>query len=107
MELRFSDKDLEEYAKDYKLSVRKLGARRAFLFHQRLTEIVHLSSIEDMKLLPGHYHALTSDRKGQWACNLDHPYRLIFVIEEVNDSGSTSKTHLIKAVEIEEIVDYH
>ena len=40
----------------------------------------------------GHYHELTGDRKGEWACDLDQPYRLIF--EPHEKPIPVSYTHL-------------
>ncbi|ESU24360.1 plasmid maintenance system killer protein [Flavobacterium enshiense DK69] len=60
--------------------------------------------------MPGNFHELKSNRKGQWACDLDHPYRLIFEPHEdpipTNDDGQYLWTE-IKGVEIIEVVDYH
>jgi proteic killer suppression protein len=58
--------------------VKKFGKERANLFLRRLIELEGASSLEECRNLPGKYHAFVGDRKGQWACNLEHPYRLIF-----------------------------
>ena len=67
-------------------------------------------SFSDLAFLPGHYHQLKSDRKDHWACNLDHPYRLIFYpgIDPI-PKGEDGKQVLteICVVDIIEIVDYH
>ncbi len=50
------------------------------------------------------------DRKGQWACDLDHPYRLIFTPHETPIPTDPNGRYIwieIKSVEIVEIVDYH
>ena len=54
----------------------------------------------------------TGDRKGQWACDLDQPYRLIFEPHEKPIPKNAEGRYLwieieIKGVEIIEIVDYH
>ena len=63
-----------------------------------------------MRHLPGNFHELTGNRKGQWACNLDQPYRLIFAPTTdpipTDDDGKNIWLELIE-VEIIEIVDYH
>ena len=65
---------------------------------------------EDVRYLPGHYHELKRDRKGQWGCDLDQPYRLIFEPHEdpvpTDDNGRYIWIE-IKGVEIVEIVNYH
>jgi len=53
---------------------------------------------------------LKNNRKGQWACDLDHPYRLIFEPQEnpvpENDDGQYIWLK-IRGVEIVEIDNYH
>lgn len=65
-------------ANDDRLATRKLGTIRADLFGQRLDDLRAAVTLEDVRYLPGNYHELKGDRKGQWACDLDQPYRLIF-----------------------------
>lgn len=62
------------------------------------------------KLANERYHELTGDRKGQWACDLDQPYRLIFEPHENPIPTDNSGKYIwleIKGVEILEITDYH
>lgn len=110
MEITFEDKKLRKYANDDRQALKKLGARRAKLYKQRLDDLFDAETLEDTRNLPGNYHELTNTRKGQWACDLDHPYRLIFEPLEnpipTNDDGQYIWIE-IKAVEIIEIVDYH
>lgn len=53
---------------------------------------------------------MTENRKGQWACDVDQPYRLVFEPHEtpipMGENGRY-KWIEIKGVEIKEIVDYH
>ena len=57
-----------------------MGAQRARLLKQRLTEIEASSTLAVLKLIPGpRLHPLKGNRKGQLSVDLDHPYRLIFV----------------------------
>ena len=63
-----------------------------------------------IRYLPGHYHELTGDRKGQWACDLDQPYRLIFKPSEDPIPEDEHHRYIwaeIIGVDIKEIVDYH
>jgi proteic killer suppression protein len=53
---------------------------------------------------------LTSDKNGQWACDLDHPYRLIFQPQEKPIPTNIDGQYLsikITGVEILKIEDYH
>jgi len=87
-----------------------MGPLRAKLFNRRLGDLRNSRSLEDVRHLPGHYHELTSDRKGQWACNLDHPYRLVFEPHESPIPADADGKYIwleIKGVEIVEITDYH
>lgn len=110
MEITFGKKKLEKYANDDKLALRDLGKRRAELYKERLDDLRGSFTLEDTRHLPGKFHELVANRKGQWSCDLDHPYRLIF--EPHEDPIPTNKDGQyiwieIKGVEIIEIVDYH
>ena len=58
----------------------------------------------------GRFHELTGNRKGQWACDLDHPYRLIFKPQESpipTDKDGKFIWIKILGIEVVEIKDYH
>jgi proteic killer suppression protein len=97
-------------ANDRNYAIRKLGNQRAKLFGDRLDDIDAATSLEDVRYLPGNYHELKGDRKGQWACDLDQPYRLIFEPHEdpipLDENGKYIWIE-IKGVEILEITNYH
>jgi toxin HigB-1 len=106
MDIIFADKKLEKYANDYKLAQRKLGDKRARLYHQRLDDMSDSESFDVLIKLPGNYHQLRSDRSGEWGCDLDQPYRLVF--SGVSDtSGIVSDLSDISIVKIIEITNYH
>jgi toxin HigB-1 len=110
MEISFANKKLEKYANNDKLRLKSLGKRRGYLFKQRLDELLIADTLEDVRHLPGNYHELIRNRKGQWACDLDHPYRLVFEpLEKPIPKDESGKYIWIKiiAVEIIEITDYH
>ena len=110
MDISFESNDLRKCANNDRLAVRKLGPRRAELFKQRLDDLRAAETLEDVRHLPGRYHELVEDRKGQWSCNLDHPYRLIFVPHENPIPANKHAQYIwleIKGVEIVEIVNYH
>ena len=110
MDISFSDQDLENYANNDRVGQKKLGAKRFKKYKQRLDQLKASTTIEDVRYQPGRFHELTADRKGQWACDLDHPYRLIFEPQEkpipTNDDGQYLWIK-ITGVEIIEIKDYH
>ena len=110
MNITFANRKLEKWANNFALAQKKLGNARATKYHQRLSDMRDIDSFAELEFLPGNFHNLSANRKGQWACNLDHPYRLIFepAIHPVpcNEHGTPILTEM-KIVEIIEIVDYH
>ena len=110
MNLKFSDNKLEKYANNDRTGSKKLGEKRFKKYKQRLDQLKASKTLEDVRFQPGRFHELTSDRKGQWACDLDHPYRLIFEPQESPiplDSDGKYIWLEIKGVEVIEIDDYH
>lgn len=110
MEVSFQTKKLEKLALDEKKCLKELGKLRSGLFLRRLQELYRASSLEDVRHLPGRYHELTGNRKGQWACDLDQPYRLVFVPHEDPIPTDENGRYIwieIKAIEIVEITNYH
>ena len=110
MHIKFENNNLEKYANNDRLGFKKLGQKRFTKFKQRLDQLKASKTLEDVRFQPGRFHELTSDRKGQWACDLDHPYRLIFEPQEnpipTDDDGKYIWVE-IKAVGVIEIDDYH
>jgi len=110
MDISFGDSKLEKYANDDKKAIKKLGVKRAKLYKVRLDDLRASDSLEDVRHLPGRFHELKGNRKGSWACDLDHPYRLIFKPQNTpipeNEHGQYIWQE-IEAVEITEIADYH
>lgn len=110
MHITYKTKELQKYAEDARYSLKKLGAVISNNYTKRITALISAESLEDVRNLPGDYHELTGNRKGQWACSLDGNNRLIFEPHEnpipTNPSGQYIWCE-IKGVEIEEIVDYH
>jgi len=78
MVILFDDKNLEKCAMDSGYALKRLGQRRAQRYAVRLMQIDRAVNFEQLRGLPGHYHDLVGNRAGQWACDLDQPYRLIF-----------------------------
>lgn len=110
MKITFKDKDLEKCALNTKYSVKKLGALRSKIFHKRLDDLRDAENLENTRFIPGKFHELIGTRKGQWACDLDQPYRLIFEPHEEPIPTDKDGKYIwieIKGVEIIEIVNYH
>lgn len=110
MDISFHTSKLQKLANDDRLAIRKLGALRAELLRMRLDDLAAASTLEDVRQLPGHFHELKEDRKGQWACDLDQPYRLIFQPHEDPIPEDENGKYIwieITGVEIIEITNYH
>ena len=106
----FANKKLREFANDNNHAIRKMGSKRAELYLRRIDDLANAGSFAELEHLPGRFHPLTQNRKGQWACDLDHPYRLIFEPREVPSSFDIFDKigwNKIKCVVIIEITDYH
>lgn len=110
MIISFQNKKLEKLLDNHSKLTREFGPLRSKLFLKRLVALVDAETLEDVRYEPGNFHELKGDRKGQWACDLDHPYRLIFEPHEdpipTDDSGKYVWLE-IKGVEIIEITNYH
>lgn len=110
MEITFATKKLQRIANNDSRMVAALGKLRAQKFRLRLSQLADATMLEDVRHLAGNYHELRADRKGQWSCDLDQPYRLIFTPHErpipMNDAGQYQWS-LVRGVEVVEIVNYH
>ena len=110
MEITFTDKKLEKLANDERKLVKEFGKLRAEKIKARLTQLRFAATLEDVRNLPGNYHELTNNRKGQWACDLDQPYRLVFTPHENPIPSNKHGQYIwleITGVEIIEVVNYH
>jgi len=110
LKITFTHKKLENLVNDDRKMLKEFGKIRAQKLRLRLTQLLDAESLEDVKFMPGNYHELKNERKGQWACDLDQPYRLIFTPHEkpipINEDGQYVWIE-IKGVEVIEIVNYH
>lgn len=67
MDITFSNNKLKKYAEN-ESTCKKLGEVRSKLYMVRLRDLLSAETLEDVRYLPGHYHELVENRKGQWAC---------------------------------------
>lgn len=108
--VNFADKSLKRLANDDRRMLKELGKQRATLLRRRLSQLEDASTLEDIRYVPGNYHELNHDRKGQWSCDLDQPYRLVFApIEQpipINADGQYVWVK-ITGIVIIEIINYH
>ena len=64
MEIYFKNKKLEKLCNNPVKLVKAMGVERAEKLQQRLDDMDSASTLEDTRNLPGHYHELVGDRKG-------------------------------------------
>ena len=110
MNITFADKKLERLANNDSRLVKKYGKLRAGKIKARLTQLRFATSLEDVRHLPGNYHELTGTRKGQWACDLDQPYRMVFTPHENPIPANADGQFIwieITGVEVIGIFNYH
>ncbi|MDR9443270.1 MAG: type II toxin-antitoxin system RelE/ParE family toxin [Schleiferiaceae bacterium] len=110
MNINFATKKLEKLANNDRRMQKELGKVRANLLKRRLAQLADAETLEHVRNLPGNYHELRNDRKGQWACDLDQPYRLIFKPQEdpipSNEDGQYVWCRIV-GIEVIEIINYH
>ena len=98
MDITYRSRKLKKICTDAKTAERAFGREMAERIHQRIDEIRAADTVDMMiKFLIGRCHPLALNRKGQYAVDLVHPYRLVFKI-----NGDQ-----IQIADIIEIVDYH
>ena len=98
MDITYRTKKLEKICTDAKTAEKAYGSRMAELIDQRMGEIAAADSVEMMiQFHLGRCHPLKQNRKGHYAVDLVHPYRLVF-----EKHGET-----IQIAHILEIIDYH
>jgi toxin HigB-1 len=110
MDITFADRKIKKCANDDRLALKVFGKKRFEIFKKRMTALYMADNLDELRNLPGNWHELKNERKGQWACDLDQPYRLIFEPQEKPIQTDNSGKYIwieIKAVEIIEITNYH
>ena len=98
LEISYKNNKIKKVCTDAKTSDRAYGKEMSEKIQMRIDEIRAADTVEDMiKFRIGRCHSLHNNRKGQYAVDLVHPYRLVFE-KHCNE---------IQVAHIMEIVDYH
>lgn len=98
MDITYKNKKIEKVCTDAKMSDRTYGNEMSEKIQMRIGEMEAADTVEEMiKYHIDRCHPLTNNRKGQYAVDLVHLYRLVF-----EKHGNE-----IQVVHIMEIVDYH
>ena len=111
MEITFKNKKLAGIFSSEKDLVRKYGFENATLIKRRMAVLGASTCLEEVPYRPPQRrHELTGNRKGQFAIDIKHPYRLVF---EPNHNPVPCKTdgsldlRRITSITIIEVEDYH
>jgi proteic killer suppression protein len=110
VDIVFGSRELETLCHDDKLATRTLGAQSARKLRARLDDLAAAACLAVAPKLPGRFHSLTGDRKGQFAFHLQDGRRL--VVEPANNpmplrtDGSVDLI-AVTAVRVVFIGDYH
>ncbi len=111
MEIFFRTRKLEKICNNDKVMRKELGDNMSKKLQRRLSELKAAGSLSEISYLPPpRLHALSGNRSRQFSVDLDHPYRLLFIVanEILYDKKSTEiDKSLITEIEIIEIVDTH
>lgn len=98
MEIQYKTKKLRKICMDAAKAEKAYGVEMSEKIQMRIDEISAADTVEMMiENHIGRCHPLKGDRKGQYAVDLVHPYRLVF---EKHTNG-------IQVAHIIEIEDYH
>lgn len=98
MEITYKNNKIRKVCTDLKVAEKTYGTKMAEKIDMRIGEISAADTVEMMiQFHIGRCHPLVQNRKGQYAVDLVHPYRLVF-----EKHGNE-----IQIVNILEIVDYH
>ena len=99
MDITYKTRNLKKICNDAKAAEKAHGREMAKVIHQRIDQITAADNVEMLVCSHiGRCHLLKNNRKGQYAVDLVHPYRLVF---EKRDDGMIQIAHIL------EIVDYH
>lgn len=98
LKITYKTRKLEKVCTIASETEKRYGVEMSEKIHQRIDEIDASDSVEELvQFHIGRCHLLKGKRKGQYAMDLVHPYRLIF--EKVDEE--------IRIVMVIEITDYH
>ena len=110
MEIDFQDRKLEKICNSDTLLLKVFGKVNAKKIKMRLDDLRAAQKLADVAHLPGQYHNLSGNRKGQIAVHINEPYRLLFKPNHdpvpVTVSGNID-WEKITCITIIEVTNYH
>ena len=79
MDITYKNRKIERICTNAKVADREYGSQMSAKIHMRIDEIRAVDTVEEMiQFRIGRCHALKGNRKGQYAVDFEHPYRLVF-----------------------------
>ena len=111
MDLSFKDNKLAKTCNSEKALAKAYGKANARKIMLRLTLLAAAAALSDVPITPPtRRHELKGDRKGQFAIDVQHPFRI--VLEPAHNPVPTKKDggidlDAVTAIEIITIEDYH
>ena len=111
MEINFKTRKLEKTFNSQEKLVRNFGSENARIIMRRMTVLAAAPCLADVShQRPERRHALEGNRKGQYAVDLKHPYRLIFKPDHdpvpLSEDGAVD-LYMVRVITILEVEDYH
>lgn len=98
MQIKYQNRKIEKVCTNASEAQRQYGTKMSEKIHLRIDQIDASDSVEELiQFGIGRCHPLKGNRIGQYAMDLVHPYRLVFI--KVGEE--------IQIAKIIEIVDYH
>ena len=111
MEIRFRTRRLSRLFNSDRELRREYGAATARAIVTRLEVLNNAATLTQVSTAPPERrHSLSGQRRGQYAVDLVHPYRLIFEPEHSplpRQADGGIDTDQVTAITIIEVVDYH
>jgi len=112
VDIEYADKKLQKICDDRRSILRKFGKQNGEKLMLRLNELKYAANLSEISILPPpRRHELENNRKGQFAVDLKHPYRLIFVpideITAISKPDNGFDVQKITKIKILEVTDYH
>lgn len=111
MEIGFASRKLEKACNYEREGDRMWGTENARKVRQRLAELAAAETLAVVATIrPARLHALKGNRKGQYAVDVKHPFRLIFDLAHdpipKRDDGGVDLERVTR-IRVSSVEDYH
>lgn len=105
MKVEYRTKKLKKQCEDPKIAQKDYGKKIGIKLTKRINELIASENLSDIKNIPAaRLHILKGKRQNEYAVDLVHPFRLIFI--PLNEEN-VDKLESINIVKIQEVIDYH